>query len=861
VLSSYRVLDLTDERGHFAGFLLAALGAEVIAVEPPSGMRARRLSPFVADQRGPERSLTHFAYNRGKRSVVLDLREPADRQRFLGLVGGADVLLDSAAPGHFDALGLGHDVLAGVNPTLVHTSVTAFGGDGPKACWPATDLTVLASSGSLVLNGDADRPPVRLVVPQAFAMASAVATCATLVALAERASSGRGQHVVVSAQTAAMLAAQVSVVTDAVGVPTVRRSAGGARTGAMGIQFVYPAADGHVSITHVFGPAIGPRTADLMAWACEEGHCDEDLRDRDWVQFGNFVERGLESVETWEAAKAAVADLTRSHTKSELFEEAQRRRLLMAPVAEMDDVTASVQLRHRGFFDRVVHPELGREVDVPGAFAKFSRRPLVPLGPAPGLGEHTAEVLAEPARQPSTGDPAGDSTSIRRDADPAGDSASIRRDADPAGDSTSIRRDAEPAAAVLTPRAGGATATGAGRALSGLKILDFTWSIAGPHGTRVLADCGATVVKIESKTKPDASRGYRPTYGNEPGPENSALFDTMNAGKLSLQLDLNHPDSRDVVLDLVRWADAVVESFSPRAMRGWRLDYEHLRAVKPGIVMVSTCLTGQDGPLASFAGYGNLAAALSGFQGLAGWPDRPPAGPFGAYTDYTSTHLVLAALLAALDHRRRTGEGQHVDVAQAEAALHYLSPAVLEYTVNGRVAARAGNTDPDMAPHGVYPAAGPDHWVAIACQDDAAWPALCHTIGRGDLAADASLASVAGRLARREELDEAVAAWTRPLHAEKIEALLVEAGVAAHAVNNSAECLADPQLHHLGHFVEVDHPDRRCLVESTRFRLSRTPPAVGLPPRSGQHTDHVLCDLLGYSPDRVDTLRQAGALR
>lgn len=815
-LSPYRVLDLTDERGHFAGQLLAALGADVIAVEPPQGMRARRLGPFVGDEPDPERSLTHHACNRGKRSIVLDLDRPSDHARLLELVDGADVLLESAVPGALARRGLAHDVLAARNPALVHTSITAFGQDGPKAQWPATDVTVLASSCALVLNGDSDRPPVRLVVPQAFAMASAVAACATLIALAERASSGRGQHVDVAAQTAAMLAVQASVLTDAVGSTSLRRTAGGARTGAIDIQLVYPAADGHVSVTHVFGPAIGPRTAALMAWACEEGHCDEALRDRDWVEFGNLVDAGVETVETWEAAKAAVRALTSSKTKAELLEQAMQRRLLIAPIAGTDDVLASEQLRHRRFFDTVRVPAGGAAVQVPGAFAKFSRTPLAALPSAPLLGEHTGEVLAEAPRPRPGGEPP----------------ARTRPDG-----------------------------TDGVSALHGLKVLDFTWSIAGPHAVRTLADCGAMVVKIESMTKPDATRGYRPVHDDRPGLENSALFDTMNAGKLSVQLDLNHPDAREVVLDLVRWADVVVESFSPRAMRGWRLDYEHLRQVNPGVVMVSTCLTGQDGPMSSFAGYGNLAAALSGFYRLAGWPDRAPAGPFGAYTDYTSTHLVLLSLLAALDHRRRTGEGQHVDVAQAEAALHYLTPAVLDYTVNGRVAERAGNTDLDMAPHGVYPCLGEDRWVAIACQDDDAWPRLCRVIGRPELAEDGALRTAAGRLARAGELDAALTAFTRTRPAAAVEADLIAAGVAAHAVNNSAQCLADPQLTHRHHFVWLDRPDRRCVVERTRFRLSRTPPVVALAPRRGEHTDEVLAGCLCYPPSRIAALHESGALR
>src|SRR5205823_8139695 len=198
-------------------------------------------------------------------------------------------------------------------------------------------------------------------------------------------------------------------------------------------------------------------------------------------------------------------------------------------------------------------------------------------------------------------------------------------------------------------------------------------------------------------------------------------YQNMNAGKLNVSIDLSMPEGRQVVTDLVRWADVMTESFTPGAMAAWGLDYASVREINPSIVMMSSCLMGQTGPLNRFAGYGNLAAAFCGFTGMVGWPDRPPAGPFGAYSDYVSPRFALCALLAALDHRRRTGEGQYLDFAQAEAAVHFLTPALLDYVVNGRVASRNGNADLDMAPHGVYPSAGDDQWVAIACRDDADW--------------------------------------------------------------------------------------------------------------------------------------------
>ncbi len=182
--------------------------------------------------------------------------------------------------------------------------------------------------------------------------------------------------------------------------------------------------------------------------------------------------------------------------------------------------------------------------------------------------------------------------------------------------------------------------------------------------------------------------------------EKSAIFHSANAGKRMLTVDPTTPEGREVILDLVRWADVVAESFSPKTMKAFGLDYHTLREVNPNIIMLSTCLMGQTGPLSMFAGYGNLAAAITGFYEITGWSDREPAGPFGAYTDYVAPRFIAVAVLAALDHRRRTGEGQHIDLAQSEASLHFLSPAILDYTANKHIQSRIGNRDPHMAPDG-----------------------------------------------------------------------------------------------------------------------------------------------------------------
>ena len=228
--------------------------------------------------------------------------------------------------------------------------------------------------------------------------------------------------------------------------------------------------------------------------------------------------------------------------------------------------------------------------------------------------------------------------------------------------------------------------------------------------------------------------------------------------------------------DLVRWADVVTESFSPKAMRAWGFDYESLRKVKPDIIMLSTCLMGQTGPLAKIAGFGNMAAAISGFNNLTGWPDRPPAGVFGAYTDYVAPRFTAISILAALEYRRRTGQGQYIDQSQAECAIHFLGPAILDYTVNGRVEERAGNSDAAFAPHGVYPAAGDDRWVAIVCRDDDDWRRLCAAMENEILARDSRYASAAGRLEHRDAIDSSIAAWSRKFDRAAIESRFSRTG-------------------------------------------------------------------------------------
>jgi benzylsuccinate CoA-transferase BbsF subunit len=321
------------------------------------------------------------------------------------------------------------------------------------------------------------------------------------------------------------------------------------------------------------------------------------------------------------------------------------------------------------------------------------------------------------------------------------------------------------------------------------------------------------------------------------------------------------PEARELALQLVDWADVIVENFSPRAMKKWGLDYQTLSSTRPGLVMLSSCLNGQTGPESALAGYGTMGASLAGFGFLTGWPDRPPSGPLLAYTDYVSPRFATAALLAAIDVQRRTGKGQHVDLAQSECGVHFLGPPALDYLANGAVWKAHGNAHREYAPSGVYPCQGDDRWLALAAPDGDAWQRLCASSGAG-WERDARFASTADRLANRAELDLEISAWTKGFSADALEARLQDARLPAHRVSTSTDLFADPQLAAREHFVWLEHVECGLTpLEGARARLSRTP---GAPqshgPTVGEHNEFVLRELLGMSDEQMTELVISGAL-
>ena len=396
MLDPYRVLDLTTERGLLCGQILADLGADVIKIEPPGGSSARKLGPFYQDQEDAENSLYWWAYNRNKRGVTLDITRSEGQNLLRRLARGAKFLIESDNPGTLAQYGLSYDDLAADNPGLIYVSITPFGQDGPKASYADSDLIILASSGPLVITGDEDRPPVRLSVPQGYLHASAAAAPAALIALYESHQSNRGQHIDISAQQAAAHATQSTILSAPLNDAETRRMAGGAKMGPLEIRLLWPAKDGHVSIAYLFGSAFAHFTKRLMDWIYEEGFCDEEVQQMDWVDMGGGLFGGdPKTIEDYERLKLIVEDFTKTKTKAELFQNALDRGLLVAPVTTIDEVVESKQLESRQYWTTVDHEEIGKAFAYPGPFAKFSEQPISYKRRPPKMGEHNTEVYGE----------------------------------------------------------------------------------------------------------------------------------------------------------------------------------------------------------------------------------------------------------------------------------------------------------------------------------------------------------------------------------------------------------------------------------------------------------------------------------
>jgi crotonobetainyl-CoA:carnitine CoA-transferase CaiB-like acyl-CoA transferase len=519
---------------------------------------------------------------------------------------------------------------------------------------------------------------------------------------------------------------------------------------------------------------------------------------------------------------------------------------MWVPVRKPHENTDEPHWLARGTYVDIPHPEHGTAYRYPASKWISSASPWIPGRRAPLLDEDRATVLAVLARR-------------------AASPARVTERA-PASQNLSVH--------------------GKPFALSGVRVLDFTWMLASAGATRYLAALGADVIKVEWHERLDPRRGGAPVGGREAresatGPVPSrwpadlggpvgAQYNNKNPGKRAISLNVKHPRGLELAKRLVAACDVVAEGFSPGVMESWGLDYEVLRGIAPDIIYAKQSGMGSRGVYGRFRTVGPVAAAFSGISDMSGLPDpMPPAGWGYSYLDWFGAYSFALAILTAIYHRQRTGQGQWIDASQCEVGVYLTGVPALDWSVNRRVWQRNGNFSPyaPAAPEGIYPSAGEDRWIAITCATEEDWRRLAAEARRPDWPGHPDFATLDARLAHRAALDAAIGSWTARCDAFELTERLQRAGVAAGVAQTAADRVErDPQLRHLNWLTELEATDfGRWPVAETSVKMSATPQHIGGPvdraaPTYGEHNAEVYQRMLGLSPAEMAELAAAGAI-
>jgi benzylsuccinate CoA-transferase BbsF subunit len=398
--------------------------------------------------------------------------------------------------------------------------------------------------------------------------------------------------------------------------------------------------------------------------------------------------------------------------------------------------------------------------------------------------------------------------------------------------------------------------------LAGIRVLDFTIGGAGPFATKAMADYGAEVIKIETRTHPDFPRTMGPYAGGIKDPDRSAYFTNRNSSKLSFTVNLKKPEAVAAVKRLVPSCDIVMNNFRAGVLDRLGLGYDQLSELRPDLIYVGMPLQGAGGPQGTYSGVGHTLNVLSGIYGVTGYDDGTLVGPGTNYPDHSvNPGHALVAVMGALIYRKRTGKGQYIEVAQLESTMNLVGPSIVGYSLTGKNPKPLGNESREHFPYGLFPCAD-DVWLAISVRDDEQWHNLCRIASSEPFASDPAFATNAGRLAEKARLKEAMLAWTRKQDAFALMHQLQDGGVPAGVVQNARDLVErDEQLAARGNLVTVEHPVMGPVVyNGSPSTLSRTPGRIACAPLLGEHTDYVLGEMLGMSEDEISKLREAGAL-
>lgn len=798
-LQGVKVLELGNMvSAAYATKLMADLGSDVIKVEEPTGDLARQRGPFPEGIPDPEKSGLFLSLNTNKRGCTLNLRE--DAHTLSQLVSWADVLVHNYSPAAMAAKGINYEAFRAINPRLVMCSITPFGLRGPHKDYNAYELTYAHGGGWAWLSpGGSDRPdlpPLKAFGHQCGFQAGLLAATTTLAAYFRTLDTGVGEHIDLSAHASVAAFVEMNVYF----YDYTNKIASRLGRKILAPLGIYECQDGAILLLTA-QPDQLQRLIEFMG--------NPEWAQPDYCQNPFTLARHLDEVDPHLRAwikKWNVADL---------FREAQARRICVAPVCTMADLASQEQLQARKFFVEVSHPRAGtlRHLGAPYHLHEpwWSIR-----RPAPLLGEHNAEVsrsTSQDSRSQSSGDP-------------------------------SRTPDSKPRPSRLP--------------LEGVRVLALTWAWAGPYGAMQLAHLGAEVIHIESTARPDGSRQVpiQPA-GVKSSLNTSGYFNQWNQGTKSIALNLSKPEGIAITKRLAATCDVVIQNFATGVMERLGLGYEDLKKVKPDIIMASISGYGQTGPQRLYMGYGPAMGPLSGLSSLTGYIDGSPQEVGMAYGDPNGGINAAIAVCAALAARKRTGQGQHIDVSLWESMAVLITEGWMEYAMNGTQPARMGNRDPLMAPHNCFRCTGQDEWVSLACGTEAEWQALCRVMGQEQLISDTRFLTAKARKENEDALEQIVTAWTSNQDKWDITHKLQAVGVAAYPTLSSKGLLEDPQLNEREFFVRLPHKEVGVRTHAGMpWRWAHSPNGVQAPaPLLGQDTDTVLGEVLGYSAAEIAGLK------
>jgi crotonobetainyl-CoA:carnitine CoA-transferase CaiB-like acyl-CoA transferase len=851
-LADIRVIEIADEAGEYCGRVLAGLGADVIKVEPPDGSPSRRIGPFYEDVQDPERSLFFWQYNFGKRSVVLDLQSADARERLLELLATADILLDASGRTYLSSLGLDDATLQARFPSLLVARMTAFGQDGPWADYQSSDIVHLALGGPMMNSGydpqpdgTYDLPPIAPQMWHAYHIAGEQLAVGLLGALLHRRETGEGQLLSLAVHDAVSKSTELDFMSWILrAAPFRRQTCRHAHEAVTPIPNIGQTKDGRWILA--MGP-MGSTGWDALVDFLSRYGMEGDLPER----VGSLGKAGAPGAgpaldpETYTHVTEVMTRLIRKFTFEDVpWQEAQEAGLMWVPVRKPHENVLDPHWWERGSFGEVEHEELGRSFTYSVGKWVSNRTPWRQGPRPPHLGEHGGEVFADLSHRP---------TALPKQSKASPDTR------------VSLR--------------------GKPFALHGTRVVDLTWYLASGGAPRFLSAMGADVIKVEWHENMDLRLQYAqaPIGGREARekataplpPDNSTInrsgqFHNIRSGQLGISLNMRHEKGKEILRKLIADADVVAEGFSPGVMERWGLGYDALRQIKDDIIYVQQSGFGQQGKYGRYRTVGPVAQALGAVSEMSGLPDPiAPAGWGYSYLDWFGAYTMALAILAALNHKARTGEGQWIDSSQCDCGIYVSGTTILDWSAHGRVWQRYGNRSPwkPAAPHGAYPCEGEDRWIALACFDEAHWHAVVDVAGRREWLDDERFSTLATRLAHQDELDASIAAWTAGQERYDLMARLQAAGVPAGVCQNMQDRYErDPQLAHLEWLTELTGTEIGTWpVAEIPVKMSATPPHMGGPigrgaPCYGEDNAHVYGEILGMSTDDMETLRREGVI-